>query len=169
MNQLVNELEFVLVDKDNLHCIFPLAKRIWQLTYLDLIGQEQIDYMLPMMYSDERILEEQALGYQWVLIKHKGNIVGYLDFKLEDDNRVFLSKIYTDIEKQIKGLGRALMEFVITYAKTHKAKAIYLTVNKGNRRAVAFYELMGMRCIESKTVDIGGGYVMDDYIFQLEV
>lgn len=167
MTQLSETMQFVPVDKHNIHLILPLAKRVWDNTYLSIIGQEQIDYMLPMMYSDERILGEIAEGYDWILVMQNENLVGYLDFKLETDNRVFLSKIYTDVDQQIKGLGHFMFQYVLDCAKREGAKAVYLTVNKNNQRAIDFYERNGMKCIESKTFDIGGGYVMDDYIYQI--
>lgn len=169
MTQLSETTQFVPVDKHNIHLILPLAKRVWDNTYLSIIGQEQINYMLPMMYSDERIFREIAEGYEWVLVMLGKELIGYLNFKLESDNRVFLSKIYTDVDKQVKGLGQFMLQYVMDYAKRKGGKAVYLTVNKNNQRAVDFYERNGMKCIESKTFDIGGGYVMDDHIYQIEL
>ncbi|MCO7722967.1 GNAT family N-acetyltransferase [Myroides odoratimimus] len=169
MNNLAETTTFIPVDRSNIHLILPLAEKIWEDTYLHIIGQEQIDYMLPMMYSDERILGELAEGNKWELLMQGEELLGYTNYKLMEDNRVFLSKLYTNVYKQVKGLGYFMFEHVVEYAKREGATAVYLTVNKNNQRAIDFYIRNNMKCIESKTFDIGSGYVMDDYIYQLDL
>ena len=43
---------------------------------------------------------------------------------------------------------------------------VYLTVNKGNKRAIRAYEKSGFSITESVVTDIGHGFVMDDYIMK---
>ena len=47
--------------------------------------------------------------------------------------------------------------------------AIYLTVNRNNRHAYDVYLHIGVMVIEEAVADIGCGFVMDDYIMQLEI
>lgn len=162
-------IEFQAVTPENMHHIRPLADKIWQKTYEPLLDPAQIEYMLPMMYSSERITNEIKEGYIWELFVVEGQVLGYVDYKLMEDNRVFLSKIYLDIDQQQKGLGKIMLQHVITFAQESKADAVYLTVNKYNAKAISFYERNGFQCMESKTFDIGNGYVMDDYIYQLSL
>jgi len=105
MTQLNETTQFVPVDIHNINLILPLAEKIWEDTYLEIIGQEQIDYMLPMMYSNERILDELTKDYQWELLMQGDELLGYTNYKLMEDNRVFLSKLYSDVYRKIKGLG----------------------------------------------------------------
>ena len=160
-------IEFQAVTPENIHHIRPLAEKIWGKTYGPLLDPAQIDYMLPMMYSNERITNEIQDGYIWELFVVEGQVIGYIDYKIMDDNRVFLSKIYLDTDQQQKGLGKMMLDHVLTFAQQNKADAVYLTVNKYNAKAIAFYERNNFECLEAKTFDIGGGYVMDDYIYQL--
>lgn len=160
---------FHLVDKSNVQLIRPLAEKIWLKTYGSIITEEQIAYMLPMMYSNERIFGEIEQGYVWELYVENNQLLGYLDYKLMEDNRVFLSKIYVDTDQQQKGVGKVMLARVIDYAKAQKATAVYLTVNKQNTKAISFYERNGLKCIKSETFDIGNGYVMDDYIYQYDI
>lgn len=164
-----DQLSFEKVTEDNFPMILPLAERIWQNTYSTIISQEQIAYMLPMMYSKERVFTEITDEYVWELLLLDNVLLGYLNYKLMPDNRVFLSKIYLDAEKQKKGLGYFMLQHVIEYAKQKNASAVYLTVNKNNEKAIAFYERNGLKCIESKSFDIGNGYVMDDFIYQINL
>lgn len=48
------------------------------------------------------------------------------------------------------------------------ARTIWLTVNRRNERAIGAYRRAGFREVRAQVTDIGGGYVMDDYIMELE-
>ena len=162
-------IQYQAVTPENIQLIRPLAEKIWQKTYGPLLAPAQIDYMLPMMYSNERIFNEIKEGYVWELLVVEGQVLGYLDYKLMEDNRVFLSKIYLDTDQQQRGLGKMMLAHVLDFGRSHNASAVYLTVNKHNAKAIEFYQRNGLQCIESKTFDIGNGYVMDDYIYQINL
>ena len=55
------------------------------------------------------------------------------------------------------------MEFITARANALDCAEISLTVHKSNDRSIKAYEGMGFRTTEEAVVDIGGGYVMDDY------
>jgi ribosomal protein S18 acetylase RimI-like enzyme len=44
-----------------------------------------------------------------------------------------------------------------------------LAVNKHNAQAIAAYRKNGFRVADAVVKDIGGGFVMDDYIMELAV
>lgn len=159
-------VHFHAVNEKNIHLIESLSKEIWNDAYKDLLSQEQIDYMLNMMYNLDKVNEGLANGEIWEIVKVDNIPVGYLHYKLDDNNTVFLSKIYLKTTDKTKGVGQVMMNHVIDYANSINAKDVHLTVNKENARAIRFYEKNGFKNIESKTFDIGNGYVMDDYIFQ---
>ena len=89
-----------------------------------------------------------------------------MHYKLEDDGRVFLSKIYLDSASQQQGLGKIMLAQVVEFAESKAARAIYLTVNKHNEKAISFYERNGFVRVQEAVFEIGNGYVMDDYIYQ---
>ena len=60
------------------------------------------------------------------------------------------------------------LNFIIDKAKGLNKRAVFLTVNKGNARAISVYERFGFKKIHAVVTDIGGGFVMDDYIYQLD-
>ena len=157
---------FHAVNPTNVHHILPLAKKIWSTTYDTILSQEQIDYMIPMMYDEKKILSEVEQGECWEILKVDNISVGYLHYKLEEDGRVFLSKIYLDSSNQQQGLGKIMLAHVTEFAESKSAKAIYLTVNKHNAKAISFYERNNFTRTQEAVFEIGNGYVMDDYIYQ---
>lgn len=159
-------VHFHKVNEKNIHLLNPLAKEIWNDAYKEVLSQDQIDYMLEMMYNVDKVNEGIANGEIWEIVKVDNVPSGYLHYKFDENNTVFLSKIYIKTNDKTKGVGQAMMNHVIEYANDVKANAVQLTVNKENARAIRFYEKNGFKNIESKTFDIGSGYVMDDYIYQ---
>jgi ribosomal protein S18 acetylase RimI-like enzyme len=157
---------FTPITPNQFGLVFNLAKDIWNANYQDMITQGQIDYMLDMMYSPERLKKDLDEGYQWELIYHDDTLVGYLAYVIKEDHRVFLSKIYLKTEVQGLGLGKLMLNRVKDYAKTNNCKAIYLTVNRDNEKGVRAYKRVGFEITGEENFDIGNGYIMNDYIFE---
>ena len=80
-----------------------------------------------------------------------------------DGKAVLLSKIYVRQECRGEGIGRTIMAFAEDWCAARGAGRLYLTVNRHNRGAIAFYRRMGFRVAAEVVKDIGNGFVMDDY------
>ena len=61
------------------------------------------------------------------------------------------------------------MRFIEQQAKIKQLKQIKLTVNKNNVDSLKFYEKVGFVKAEKILIDIGNGFVMDDYLMVKEV
>jgi len=68
-------------------------------------------------------------------------------------------------ETQGKGFGKFMINEIVKIAKSNNQKGIYLNVNKYNT-AKFFYEKVGFTIVKEEVIDIGNGYVMDDYVME---
>ena len=50
-----------------------------------------------------------------------------------------------------------------------KNNALFLNVNKHNQSAIGFYEKHGFFLVKKEVIDIGNGFIMDDFVFELEL
>jgi ribosomal protein S18 acetylase RimI-like enzyme len=75
-----------------------------------------------------------------------------------------LEKLYVHHAHQRKGYGGMLLDRVVTIARAYGCERLKLSVNKHNQIAIAAYQKYGFRITDSITKDIGGGFVMDDYV-----
>ena len=75
-----------------------------------------------------------------------------------------LHKLYVLPELQGRGLGSRLLRHCENEAARLGASRLILAVNKRNTKAIAAYERNGYKVIESVVNDIGGGFVMDDFV-----
>ena len=150
--------------------VAAMADEIWHEWFPSIISEGQIDYMLEKFQSEKAISAQLANdGYRYFMIMNGGEHIGYTAVRPESDGRLFLSKIYIKKEHRGKGFGRAVFEFLKEFCKENGHSAIWLTVNKHNDDSIAVYKKCGFRIIGEGVTDIGGGYVMDDYFFQLDV
>ena len=88
--------------------------------------------------------------------------------RLNEEGDFKLNKIYLDNRLQGKGLGRWLLNDVISRVKSEGGRALQLNVNRHNK-ARSFYEKMGFSLLKEDLIDIGGGYFMDDYVMELSL
>lgn len=145
-----------------------LAHKIWNLHYVPIIGQQQVDYMLDKFQDEEAIKDQIENGYDYFIIEHQKKPCGYLALVLNnDDMKMMISKIYIDSDFRNLNLGSQLMDFSIDEAKKRGSKLIWLTVNKNNRKSIEWYQKRGFTIKENIKIDIGNSFVMDDYLMEL--
>jgi len=90
--------------------------------------------------------------------------VGYLSLTFHSATLAELNKLYLLPELQGQGLGQEMLVRASRCASGHGCAELRLRVNKQNKRALRSYDRAGFRIVDSLVADIGGGYVMDDYL-----
>lgn len=144
-----------------------LAHRIWPDTFSEILSKAQVEYMLNWMYSPEKLISQMEEGHHFFILIDKAPI-GFVGIEQQVDQRVKIHKLYLLPGEQGKGLGQMILDFVIDWAKERGAQSIYLNVNRYNK-AVDFYQHIGMNILHSEDIDIGNGYLMEDYVMELPI
>ncbi len=148
--------------KAQYNLIEKLGDTIWREHYTSIIGIDQVEYMLNKFQTAEVIESQISNGYEYYLILKKEKLVGYLSIKKDNDS-LFLSKLYILLKLRGHGLGKMAMDFIENHAKTKGCDKIKLTVNKYNTNSIKVYEKIGFTKTGAVVMDIGNGFVMDDY------
>lgn len=146
-----------------------LADEIWHEWFPSILSAEQIDYMVDKFQSVRAMTEQINGGYTYYILRKGDTRIGYTAIRTDADRRLFLSKIYIKKEYRGNGYAREVFTFLKNYCREHGLHAIWLTVNKHNDSSIAVYKKSGFRIIGEDVTDIGNGYVMDDYFFQLDI
>lgn len=159
-----HELRFVPVgSEEHLATVATLAHEIWYEYYVPLIGRAQVDYMVARFQSAPAMSQQLREGYEYFLIEREGRPIGYSAVQPRPaEQSLFLSKLYLLAAERGAGTGRRCMEFIEQLARQRGLKLLWLTVNKGNP-AVNAYKRLGFRVAADLVMDIGGGFVMDDF------
>lgn len=125
--------------------------------------------MLETMYSIAALEQAMQAGQRFLLARLDETPVGYAGFEPNHQSNMQckLNKLYVLPHLHGTGIGKALFENVIFHAKRQHCTSLFLQVNKKNT-AIHFYEKAGMYVREEAVFDIGNGFVMDDFIMQLD-
>jgi len=163
----VIQLKSVTTPED-IQLVVQLAKEIWTEHYTSIIGAPQVHYMLTNLQSKEALLKDLKQGKEYIFVESNHIAIGYVSYELIPD-QLFLSKLYLKKSERGKGTGRFIMNYLKEIARENKKDAIVLTVNKNNPTSIAAYKKFGFLLLKEQLVDIGDGYVMDDYVFHYPI
>ena len=97
--------------------------------------------------------------------RRDGKLAGFCACEIVD-GEYKLDKIYIDPTLQRRGLGAALITRASERARALAYPTMILTVNKRNAQAIAAYRKYGFAVRDSVCVEIGNGFVMDDFILE---
>ena len=158
------------VKTEQLSIIQDLAYRIWPSTYGEILSKVQLDYMLDKFYNLNYLQNQLENGQHFILISNENVIVGFAsyEFNFENSNKTKVHKIYVLPEIQGKGVGKILMDFIKNKAVKNTNSGLLLNVNRFNK-AITFYEKYGFVKNNSVDIEIGNGYLMQDYILELNL
>jgi len=149
-------------DPEHVEEIARLAGIVWRAHYPGIISHEQIEYMLAKMYDLEVLRQELANGVAYLRALEGEQLLGFAAYG-PAGKEIKLYKLYVHPEHQGRGFGRSLMDRV---EQASGGQTLVLTVNKRNEKAIRAYQKHGFVIRESVVVDIGGGFVMDDYVME---
>lgn len=171
------------MNNNELENIHKLAQNIWKEHYSNILTDGQIQYMVSNFQSVQAMEKQLNEGYKYLQILFKSEnqseedkLVGYFSFvqKNDDDTNnkslaIFLSKLYIEKSFRNQGIARSAISYLKRIAQKQDCKSIWLTVNKQNTHSIEAYKKLGFKTYREDSVDIGRGYVMDDYYMKIDL
>lgn len=140
----------------------------WPITYGKILSKEQLDYMLDLFYSDEALTSQYNKREQlfYMIYEAEAN-VGFIgiEHNYKGEAITKIHKIYLMPETQGKGIGKKVVDEIEKLAKNNNSKALLLNVNRFNS-ALGFYKKIGFEVAEEVNIEIGKGYLMEDYVME---
>lgn len=148
-----------------------LARDIWYAHYSAIISAAQIEYMLGQRYHSNVVLAElRCDGMWWDKLVVAGGMAGFASYFLTGvPSEMKLDKLYVHPRLQRRGYGGMMIARAGEVARSRGCSRLVLAVNKSNRSAIAAYLKHGFRIANAVRKDIGGGFVMDDYVMEKSV
>jgi ribosomal protein S18 acetylase RimI-like enzyme len=162
----IDALSIIAATEDDLAAVAELAGVIWRRHYPGIITQEQIEYMLALGYSRaalRRFLDAEGAGLDVARVGDR--LAGFgAYYRLDGTQELKLDKLYVHQDFHGRGVGSRLIATAEGAARGQGCSALVLNVNKRNGQAIRAYERNGFTIREGVVVDIGGGFMMDDYV-----
>ena len=156
---------------DDIGVIQRIARDTWPIAYGEILTAAQIDYMLSRMYAHDTLaaqMQHLTSPQRFRLIGDtKTSITGFAAYELNaaSPGVTKLHKLYCLPSTHGRGYGAALVADVVALCQLQKQRALRLNVNKFNK-AMGFYQRLGFEQVDEEVIDIGQGYVMDDYVLE---
>jgi len=151
--------------RNELPVLAALAGRIWRAHYPGIISPGQIEYMLDRGYAIPTMEAELESGIIFPIIFDRQDLVGFGAYgPTGTPLQAKLHKLYLDSSYHGMGLGQRLLEWIESSPRSNHYRHLVLQVNKKNAKAIAAYRRGGYTIERDVVVDIGHGYVMDDFV-----
>ncbi len=148
----------------DIELIRNLANEIWHAHYIDIIGIEQVEYMLGKMYDTQSLTKQLTEdGHQFYFIVSNNTILGFISVSSTNQNDYLIHKFYIKQTASAKGLGTIALNELKTLLNP---KTYSLTVNRQNYKSINFYFKNGFVIDHVADFDIGNGYVMNDFVMK---
>ena len=155
---------------------FPVIQQIatttWYPTYGHILTQAQTDYMLEWMYGIDSLKEQvEEKGIIFMMIQNDGatenEFAGFTAYEFDYEGRpkTRIHKLYVLPEMHGQGFGKQMLDFIASEAVAHQNTGLHLNVNRFNK-AISFYQKYGFEITGEEDIDIGQGYLMEDYIME---
>lgn len=162
-------IEIVSAQKQHIPTIKNLADFLWPKAFAAILSAEQIDYMMEMMYSQASIEKQMVDGHQFAIARKDNVDIGYLSYETNHNhsNKTKIHKLYISPAYQRHGIGKIMVDYVAVQALESKNNILFLNVNKYNKGAIDFYNKHNFVLTKKEIIDIGNGFVMDDFVYEL--
>jgi len=158
-------MTIVEATKDHIFAIQALADRIWPPTFQEILTEEQIVYMMNMMYSTSSLEKQIDESCHYLLVEEDAEYIGFVSYEVgyKEYSTTKIHKIYVLPSIQGKGIGRFMIDAVEKIARKNNSRNLILNVNRFNK-ALEFYKRIGFEILAEEDIDIGKGFLMQDYI-----
>ena len=158
------------VNQDKIGIVREIAEITWPIAFGEILSAEQLAYMMEMMYSEKILKQQLVQGHEFYLYYHQGIPVGFMGIECRYKNLLQLKihKLYILPNYQGLGIGEMFIHFAENRCKELFFNTLTLNVNRYNK-AVHFYEKLNFICAKSEDIEIGNGYLMEDYVMEKEI
>lgn len=158
-------------DRNQLNLIREIAEKTWPHAFGEILSSAQLAYMMEMMYSIEVLEKQYDAGHEFYLFDEKNVPLGFMGIEPNYKNKKQLKihKLYILPEQQGKKIGEKFIQFAEKRCVELQLPLLTLNVNRYNEKAIAFYLKLHFKNVLSEDIEIGNGYLMEDYVMEKEI
>ena len=156
---------------NDIKLIQNIVQITWPITYGEILSKEQLSYMLDLFYSTEALTEQYDKKEQlFYMIYEDETNIGFIGIEHHYKGKTItkIHKIYLLPETQGKGIGKKVIDEIGKLALENNSTILSLNVNRFNS-ALGFYKKIGFEVVDEVNIEIGNGYLMEDYVMEKKI
>lgn len=169
---LNTDIKFVQAQPNDWSIIHSIAHRTWPATYGDLIGPDQLQYMLDYIYSESALKEQmEKMNHVFTLVYKDGSLVGFVSVEenYQSSEQLMIHKLYVLPELQGQGFGKVILNYICSKAKETGHSSVRLKVFFKNKKAIFFYKHFGFLIQSEEETKFENGYRILDYVMVKDI
>jgi GNAT superfamily N-acetyltransferase len=157
-------IQFIEADESEMNELSILAREIWPITFQEILSPEQIEYMLDWMYNPKTLMDQMKQGHQFYFLKDGNVKIGFVGIEKNypEAGLLRIHKLYLKPVYQGKGIGKYMLDKIEEIARKKNMNGLHLNVNRFND-AYKFYKHCGFKTLKEEDIDIGNGFLMEDF------
>jgi len=156
-------VEFVKKGPEDAAEISEYLYPIWHEVFDPLMPWDEAEYVFRAWTTPEAIAKAMSDGYEFGYVFEGGQRLGIYSYRIMEDGRFYINKLYYESRFRGKGLGSKAIEKMFDIARSEGCSEVYLNVYYKNENAIKAYKRAGMTGYRNRE-PIGDGYYRDDYI-----
>ncbi len=161
-------MEFVEIGPGSAAELSEYLYPIWHEVFDRLMPWEEAEYVFNAWNTPDNIVKTMSEGYVYGYISEESQRIGMYSYRVCDDGRFYINKLYLESAFRGKGLGSKAIQKMFDIGRSEGCHEAYLNVYYKNSDAIKAYQRAGMTGYRHKE-SIGGGYYRDDYIMSARI
>ena len=155
---------FIKVETENqIDTLVEMAKEIWGGYFKAFFDNVTLPKLIEAAQSKNTILEQIENDFEYYFIVENNETLGYFAYEIDSaNNLLFLQKLYLFPEHRRKGLGKSVLDHLVSLCARKHLNKLTLTVYHGNENAIRAYEKWGFENLGLIERDFGNGLVFKD-------
>ena len=161
----------------DLETVLRINEQVQKTHFDGILPDGQIDYMISTLWTPEKFRAAMEKdGEQFFLFRENGDDIGFYSYvptatrpeSNPEETGIKLSHIFLLEASRGKGLFSRAFNDIAETGRALGHNSMFLTVNRGNN-AVDIYRHKGFEVTAEIDIDIGNGYVMNDYVMKCDI
>ncbi|MBC5637285.1 GNAT family N-acetyltransferase [Ornithinibacillus sp. BX22] len=150
-------MEIKKANKSHVSGIVKVCTEANWATYRSIYKKEYIESIIATYYNDERILEEVSSSSKdwggYFVALDQDEVVGVAGGGMISDLDAEVYVLYLDPNRRNEGIGSLLLNAVTEQQEEYGARIQWVSVQKGNKKAIPFYEAKGFKVVTEEESD----------------
>ena len=150
--------------------IQSIAYQTWPETYGQILSKAQLNFMLDKFYALDFLKLNSDNNQLFYIIEENQKPIGFIGIEHNFEGKLItkIHKLYVLPNNQGKGIGKLIISFIADLAKKSQSECLILNVNRFNK-ATIFYQKTGFKIIQEVNIEIGNGYLMEDFVMEKQI